>query len=573
MTKQALSSVDDSKQLSGSRDASRGWLRSICARIGLLRLCGMFVFLIIIGGLCLLNHYWPYRYRQVEPLLQNVLASQIKIARYHRIYFPHPGFIADDLTLRRNSAPDLPPVGSARHVVVLGRWIDLLTLHRNVHLVYIEGLHIVIPPVGSRANKEDFPPGSTADFAGPGTMVQQLNIKDAVLDIMRVNGDRYSFPIHQLIIRNLHKGQAVPYFVDMQNARPIGHICATGSFGPLVAGKLGSTPVSGSYTFAPVDMGTIPGIGGTLSASGHFRGPLGGVQVDAHGDIPDFAVGKGRPTHVIGGAQGTVNGLNGDITLNSIDVHTGVTTVHAQGTIAGRPKAVNLDLAVVDGRAQDILRPFVHGDTPIVGAVRLHGHAFLAPSQKNATFFQRLLVNGAFDVPAERLTNVAAEQKLSAFSQRAQGLKSPKPRTSDVSMSKDAAADAHSSTSQKGDPMGNGKTDPKADPKPVPDVLSNLGGGVRIRDGIAYVERLRFHMAGAWVDLHGTFNLRDHTVHLLGDLHMDSDISHVTTGFTSLLLKPLAPFFKKDSAGAVVPIAITGSSGQYKVSSNLLHHK
>jgi hypothetical protein len=571
MTKQALSSVDHSKQLSGSPHASRGWLTAICARVGLLRLCGMLLFLVIIAGLCLLNHYWPYRYRQVEPLLQKVLASQIKIARYHRIYFPHPGFVADDLTLRRNSAPDLPPVGSARHVVVQGRWIDLLTLHRNVHLVYIEGLHIVIPPVGSRANKEDFPPGSTADFAGPDTMVQQLNIREAVLDIMRVNGSRYSFPIHQLIIRNLHKGLAVPYFVDMQNAQPIGHIVATGSFGPLVAGKLGSTPVSGSYNFAPVDMGTIPGIGGTLSASGHFRGPLGGVQVDAHGDIPDFVVGKGRPTHVIGGAQGSVNGLNGDITLSSIDVHTGATTVHAQGTIVGDRKAVNLELAVVDGRAQDILRPFVHGDTPIVGAVRLHGHAFLAPSQNKATFFQRLLVNGAFDVPAERLTNVAAQQKLSAFSERAQGLKSAKLHAADVSIAKEAAADAHSSTSQKADP----KPDPKADPKPAgaPDILSDLGGGVRIRDGIAYFERLRFHMPGAWVDLHGTFSLRDHTVHLLGDLHMDSDISHVTTGVTSLLLKPLAPFFKKDSAGAVVPIAITGPSGQYKVSSNLLHHK
>jgi len=80
-------------------------------------------------------------------------------------------------------------------------------------------------------------------------------------------------------------------------------------------------------------------------------------------------------------------------------------------------------------------------------------------------------------------------------------------------------------------------------------------------------------MPGAAIDLNGTFNFRDRTVHLLGNLHMLSDISHITTGFKSLLLKPLIPFFKKDNFGAVIPIAITGSPHRYKVTQNLLHHK
>jgi hypothetical protein len=80
-------------------------------------------------------------------------------------------------------------------------------------------------------------------------------------------------------------------------------------------------------------------------------------------------------------------------------------------------------------------------------------------------------------------------------------------------------------------------------------------------------------MPGAGVDLNGTFNLHDETVHLLGNLRMDADISHAATGFKSLLLKPLIPFFKKDNAGAVIPMAVTGAPGQYKVSQNMLHHK
>jgi hypothetical protein len=147
-------------------------------------------------GFYLIDAHWPYRYRNVEPLLQKIFASQVKIDRYHRTYFPNPGFVATGLILRRNSAPELPPVGSAQSLIVEGRWLDLLLLRKRVRIVSVEGLHIVIPPVGSRANHEDFPPGSSADFGGPTTIVEQFNLHNAILDIMRVDGDRYSFPIN-----------------------------------------------------------------------------------------------------------------------------------------------------------------------------------------------------------------------------------------------------------------------------------------------------------------------------------------------------------------------------------------
>jgi hypothetical protein len=62
-------------------------------------------------------------------------------------------------------------------------------------------------------------------------------------------------------------------------------------------------------------------------------------------------------------------------------------------------------------------------------------------------------------------------------------------------------------------------------------------------------------------------------VHLVGNLRMKTDISHVTTGFKSALLKPFALFFKKKHAGAVVPIAVTGSPGHYRVTQDLSHDK
>jgi hypothetical protein len=89
---------------------------------------------------------WPYRYRIMKPLLEDVFGCQIAIARYHRTYFPNPGFIATGLTLRRKTAPGQPPIGTVQTFYVQGRWIDLLMLRRQVQLVDITGLHLVLPP-------------------------------------------------------------------------------------------------------------------------------------------------------------------------------------------------------------------------------------------------------------------------------------------------------------------------------------------------------------------------------------------------------------------------------------------
>jgi len=447
--------------------------------------------------------------------------------------------VAEDLILRRNTAPDLPPVGSAHHLRVEGRWIDMLFLRRRIRLVDVDGLRIVIPPVGSRAIQEDFPPGSSGDFSGPSTVVEALDINDAELDIQRSGGGEYAFPIHHLLIRNLRQGQTISYVLDMENAKPSGRIQAHGSFGPLVANPLGSTPVLGDFIFAPIHLADLQGISGNLSATGHFHGTIGDIESTVDASIPDFAVGRGCPTPVVIKASGAVNGLVGDVFVHSVDARTGSTTVHAQGGIVGSPKVTNLDLSVDNGRAEDILRPFLHGEVPVTGPVVLRSHAYIAPAAQGRKFLQRLRMDGRFNIPRERITNPATERKLTDFSQRVQVAQPPAPE-------------------------GDGS---------APDLISRLSGAAKIRNGIAYARGLNFQVPGAVINLNGTFNLRNQNAHLLGDLRMQSDISHLTTGFKSLLLKPLAPFFKKRGAAAFIPIAITGAPHQYKIQQNIFHRK
>lgn len=504
----------------------------------------MVLIVLVIGG-CFAEKYWPYRYRNVKPLLESVFASRVTISHYRRTYFPHPGFVAQELTLYRNSAPDLPPIGSMQDLIVQGSWLDLLTLHERVRLVDVVELHVVIPPVGSRANHEDFPAGSSADFGGPSSVVEELHIHKAVLDIMRTDGSRYSYVIHEAIIRNLRKGEPFSYSVDMHDSSPPGRLQAKGSFGPIPPKNLGATPLSGDFTFSPVDLGGIGELHGTLSSVGHFSGPLAGVKIHATAETPDFAVSDGRPIPVAGSLECTVNGLNGNIVLNDVAMRIGKTVVQAQGEIAGSPKSTDLDLNVTEGRAQDLLHPFLEGEVPITGVVWVKVHAHLDPDGHGVTFFHRLRADGSFSVPKERLTSDALEQKVSDFSQRARG-------------SKQGKADSSASD---------------ADPDGAADVVSSLEGQVEIREGVASTRRLMFQIPGASANLHGSYDFKNWSVHMLGDLKTQTDISHTVTGFKSLLLKPLIPFFKKKKAGAVIPVAVTGERGHYKVSQNLLHEK
>src|SRR5579863_8297049 len=66
--------------------------------------------LVVLG--CLTAIHWPYRYREIHPLLAQIFGSQVKITHYHRVYLPHPGFIATGITIIRPTAPHQPPFGA-----------------------------------------------------------------------------------------------------------------------------------------------------------------------------------------------------------------------------------------------------------------------------------------------------------------------------------------------------------------------------------------------------------------------------------------------------------------------------
>jgi len=482
---------------------------------------------------------WPYRHRKIHAMLEDVLTSDVKFTGYHRVYFPRPGFEATGITIRRKTAPrGTPPLGRIDSMKVVGTWTDLVMLRQRVEQVDITGFQIIIPPVGSSQSRLSFPAGSASEFSGPDTMIERLVVHKSLLEILRKDGQPLSFPIKQVEITNLHKGEAFTFAVDLQNPIPRGHILARGSMGPIRGGNFDATPLKGTFAFTDVKLHDVGEISGKLDSRGAFNGSIQQLNVEASETTPNFAVTDGKPTRVDGTLQGLLNAANGDLNIRLIEVKIGQTTIHSTGSIAGSPKKTNLEISVEHGRAEDVMHPFVHDQVPITGPVSLKSHAYLGPPGDG--FIARLRISGQIDVPAEKVTDRDTEKSLSAFSQRAQGKQkntglAPDPQT----------------------------------PPPGTDVLSSLKGPASVENGVASTPHLTFRVPGAEATLAGTFRFHDEAVHMTGKLKMDTDISHTTTGFKSLLLKPLAPFFKKKNAGAVIPIAVTGVPGHYQVVQNI----
>ncbi|MGC1422697.1 MAG: AsmA-like C-terminal region-containing protein, partial [Terracidiphilus sp.] len=435
----------------------------------------------------LISANWPYRHRKIAPMLEDVLVSQVTFTGYHRTYFPKPGFVATGITMRRKSAPDLAPLGHVDTMVVQGTWSDLIMLRQRVELVDITGLHIVVPPIGSKENREDFPPGSASDFDGPDTMIERFVVHKSLLEIQRKHGKPLSFPIKQLEIKNLHKGEGLYYAVDMQNAIPTGRILAHGSIGPIHGRDLLSTPVSGNFAFTDVNLHDVGDISGTLNARGVFKGTLASMELETNTETRNFAVTDGKPTPIEGSMRATLMGSSGDLEIHAIDLKIRETSIHAVGSIKGNPKLTNFDISVEHGRAEDVMQPFVHDDVPITGPVWLKSHAYVGPPGDR--FMDRLRMTGKLNVPAEKLSDRKSEKNLSAFSERAQGNRTPNTGV---------------------DP-DNKATDP------TKDALSSLQGAVRLENGVVSTPRLTFKVAGAEATLAGTFRFHGEVAHLTGD--------------------------------------------------------
>jgi hypothetical protein len=457
------------------------------------------------------------------------------------------------IRLRQITDPSIPPLIAIDSFTVHCGIIDLLRRPRRFKHVSLEKLVINIPPGGIKGERRDddqpnsrreastAPPSAGAPPAPPPPsnrgrkdsrtespiVVDELIADGALLRIIprRADKEPKEFAIQALTMRTLGIGEQMPFKATLTNPIPKGLIETNGTFGPWQKEDPGATPLGGKYSFQKADLGTIKGIGGILNSTGTFDGELGRIGVKGTTQTPDFHVDTSKqPVALETTFEAVVDGTNGDTFLTGVTAKFLQTTVFAKGAVTGtkgvKGRTTSLDVAIKDGRIEDLLRLAVKGEKPLmVGRVALHTGFKLPPGERDV--MEKLMLDGAFDVGAAQFTNPGVQDKLSGMSQRARGLD---PNQKDG------------------------------------DVVSDLSGTFKLRNGSLSFTDLAFALPGAKVQLHGSFGLRSEAIDFAGTLRMDATISEAAGGgVKGFFLKAIDPLFKKKGAGALIPIRVGGT--------------
>lgn len=401
--------------------------------------------------------------------------------------------------------------------------LNLLHTPMRIRRVYLKGLELNIPP---KEQRQGGVKGGKIKIYVDEFICDQARL---VINTLRPGKLPIEFDISNLQMREIGPGQPLLFNATLVNPKPVGAIQSTGLFGPWQAEDPRSSPVKGKYSFTNADLSTIKGIAGILSSTGEYAGTLGNIAVDGETDTPDFRVSmSGHPVPLHTAFHAIVDGTSGDTYLEPVKAKILHSSLIATGSVL-RVKDPNghrvvLDVVVDRARIDDLLKLAVRTDPPVMtGAAQLKTNFDLSPGEAQVS--DRVRLAGTFHISGTHFTNERVQSKVDAFSMRSQG----KPKEA------------------------------KADPD---DVLSEMNGTFKLSAGLLSFPKLHYEIPGTKVDLTGTYSLDGDQFDFHGTARMGAKLSHMVTGWKSVLLKPVDPFFSKHGAGTEVPVKVTGTKSE-----------
>ncbi|MGO8733323.1 MAG: AsmA-like C-terminal region-containing protein [Terriglobia bacterium] len=485
--------------------------------------------LTVIAGIVLvvLACNWPYTQQAVTKALQDRFARTVQIRSFRKTYFP-PGCVAEGVSLLHRQRKGLPPLITVQTLTIRGSYNGLLRIHKRLDEVEVKGLHVLIPLPDPSVQTSNVMPLTTST-TGASITIGEIATDGALLEFMprQPGQEPFKLFVHQLTLDNVGEKGVIPYHAALSNTEPPGEIRSEGKIGPWNENDPGSTPVTGSYGYEHANLAVFEGISGTLSSRGKFSGTLGHIDANGEIDVPDFRVsGSSHTVHLFSKFQAVVDGTNGDTYLQNVDAHFQRTTVTSNGSVVGRPgqqgKTVRLEMTVNGGRIEDLLSLITDEKRPsMTGSIKLHAKVQVPPGPPE--FLRKLDLAGSFGIGSERFTNPDIQEPVNALTQSA---------------------------------GGENKKQQAEDPETV---LSQFGGQVSVKNGVATLSNVSFSAPGTRAQLQGTYNLVDRKVDLHGVLRTNGKFSDTTAGFKAMVLKAVGPFLKQKSV-TVVPFSITGTS-------------
>ena len=485
---------------------------------------GAFALALAFAGVLIARH-WPFSEAKVKQSLQEDFPATVSFQKFHSTFFPHPGCVGEGLAFQRlGSSPDTPPIVTIQRFSVEAHYVDLFVRPGYLARIVMNGFRVSVPPRGTPLAPAVWQESESS------TRVGEVIADGASIEIARGDDNPpLLFEVHTLKLTAVSQKKPLAYEVTLRNPLPPGEIRAHGRFGPWNYNDPGQTPVEGHYVFQDADLAVFAGIAGTLSSQDKFQGVLGHIESQGSIDIPDFMVTRSQhPVHLAADFHAFIDGANGDVQLERVTAAFLKTRVLANGKIAGSSgqhgKIAAIDLSVQDGRIQDVLRLFVRGPKPpFNGVSSFRAHVIIPPG--NRPFVEKVRLIGDFGIEGGQYAKASRQKDIDTLSAKARG--------------------------RKPDERFEGE-DPER-------VISEVAGHVELRDATATFVNSSFTIPGASAQMHGTYNLQSEAIDLHGTLKTDAELSKMSSGLKSVMLKPFDVFFKRKHAGAVVPVHLIGT--------------
>ncbi|MGA8086327.1 MAG: hypothetical protein WCA10_03420 [Terracidiphilus sp.] len=413
---------------------------------------------------------------------------------------------------------------------------------RPVHITQIrlKGLDIRFPP---RSNMQKaFQSGNEkrlpSNSLGVSVVIDAVDCTDArfALETDKPNKLPLQFVINRFHLKNVRSGAPMAFEAQLENPKPPGAIHTNGSFGPWIVDDPGSSAIHGEYTFNHADLSVFSGIAGILNSTGRYQGTLRDLIVDGQTNTPDFQLthtGHTMPLNTTFHAR--VDGTNGDTWLEPVDATLAGSHFTASGPIVralktgddGRLHSIGHDIALdvnVDrARIEDFLRLATDSPTPILdGGIQVKAHIHIPPGKEPVG--QRIALKGHFVLDDAEFTSLPVQKRIRELSLRGQG---------------------------KLDQL---KSDNDSDP-----IKSHIEGDFTLDGGVLTLPSILYTIPGADIHMHGIYRTEGGTLDFTGTAKMEATVSQMVGGWKGFLLKPADRFFKKDGAGAEIPIYVAGT--------------
>jgi hypothetical protein len=480
-----------------------------------------------------ITHAEPILRKRVIETLSTRFKSRVELAELH--VWVADGVHVDGKGLQIYGLTDPNPwQAGVQPLIEIGEFrfqANVRSLFRepmHVDTVFLSGLIMNIPPKNDRQQMTNFRKrGGRISI-----VVDHLISTDAKL---LVNTDRpgkapLEFDIGDLRMRDVGPDQPMRFDARLVNPKPVGDIQSSGFFGPLNEVNPRDSAVRGDYSFTNADLGTLKGIGGILSSTGHYSGTLGRIEANGTTETPDFRLAvSGHPVPLHTDFHAIVDGTDGDTYLEPVNARVLNSTFTAKGKVVrtSNPHGhdIELDVALLKARIEDMLILGVKTDPPVMtGTVRMKTKLSLPPGPADVA--NRLVLVGNFQIPAAKFTNEKVQTRINSLSLRSRGEPKLAEQAAEITVS------------------------------------SDLQGKFTLRDGVLAFSLLHFKVPGTHADLDGEYSLDGNKFDFHGILKLDAKLSQMTTGWKSILLKPVDPFFHKSGAGTQVPFKITGTKAE-----------